>query len=214
MKRKIVCLGDSVTEGCFELFETACGLDAIRDKENCYVTLLGRLLGDGWEVVNAGVSGHNSGMADERVERDVLPHEPEFCIVCLGLNDMIDSLEKHTFHMRSIFGKLKAAGITPVLLTPTVPCDYVYPKISDFSRKAAESVAKAQNEGALDEMVASDRKLAAEFGAPICDFYAFKTAQKMLGRDVTLDLSNYINHPSREEHKLIAAFLWSAFSQM
>lgn len=73
MKRKIVCLGDSVTEGCFELFETPTGIDTVRDKENCYATLLGRLLGDGWEVVNAGVSGHNSGMADERVERDVLP---------------------------------------------------------------------------------------------------------------------------------------------
>ncbi len=214
MKRKIVCLGDSVTEGCFELFETSYGFDTVRDKENCYVTLLGRLLGDGWEVINAGVSGNNSRMADERTERDVLPHEPEFCTVCLGLNDMTDRLEKHNYHMRTIFGKLKDAGIKPVLLTPPVPCDYVFSGISDFSRKAAENIAEAQIRGALDEMVACDRKLAAEYGAPVCDFYAFKTAQKMLGRDVTLDLCNYINHPSREEHRLIAALLWSLFSQM
>ena len=208
MKRKIVCLGDSVTEGCFELFSTEYGFDTVRDAKNCYVTLLSGLLGDGWEVVNAGVSGNNSRMAKERVERDVIARRPEFCVVCLGLNDMTDRFEKHCDNMAAIFSSLAENGVKPILLTPPVPCDYVHENVGGFAVRAAENISKAQNDGALDRMVESDRRLAREYGAPVCDFYAFKTAQRLMGRDVTADLSNYINHPSREEHKLMAAMLY------
>lgn len=211
MGRKIVCLGDSVTEGCFELYQTSYGFDTIRDRESCYVTVLGRLLGDGWEVVNAGISGNNSRMAMERVEKDVISLKPEFCVVCLGLNDMTDTLERHQKHMSTIFKALTDNGIKPVLLTPPVACTYVHPEISDYTRQAAERISAAQNAGNLDRMVESDRKLAASCGALVCDFYAFKTAQRLLGCDTTLDLSNYINHPSREEHKIMASLLYGVF---
>ena len=211
MKRKIVCLGDSVTEGCFELFQTSYGFDTVRDPENCYVTLLSKVLGSGWEVVNAGVSGNNSRMAKERVEKDVIAEKPEFCVVCLGLNDMTDAFEKHCANMEAIFSSLVSNGIKPVLLTPPVACTYIHPDVGDFARLAAEKISSAQNGGALDRMTEADRRLAAKYGAPICDFYAFKTAQRLMGRDTTEDLSNYINHPSREEHKVMAALLYATF---
>ena len=211
MKRKIVCLGDSVTEGCFELFATSYGFDTIRDGEHCYAAYLQTMLGDGWEIINSGVSGNNCRMAKERVEKDVLAHKPEFCVVCLGLNDMTGDLEWHKNHMRTIFDDLAKSGVKPVLLTPPVACTYVHPKVGDFAMKAAENISAAQNAGKLDGIVESDRLLAKEYGAPVCDFYAFKKAQNILGRDTTEDLSNYINHPSREEHKLMAAMLYGIF---
>ncbi|MBO4217473.1 MAG: hypothetical protein J5940_05985 [Clostridia bacterium] len=211
MKRKIVCLGDSVTEGCFELYQTSYGFDTIRDKESCYVTRLGMLLGDGWEVVNAGVSGNNSRMAMERVEKDVTALKPEFCVVCLGLNDMTDLLERHQKHMSTIFAALRENGIKPVLLTPPVACTYIHRGITDYTRQAAEKISAAQNAGNLDRIVESDRLLAKEYGTSVCDFYAFKTAQRLMGRDTTEDLSNYINHPSRDEHRIMAAMLYGLF---
>ena len=41
---KIVFLGDSITEGCFELFQTETGFDTVRDPERGYVSILRRRL--------------------------------------------------------------------------------------------------------------------------------------------------------------------------
>ncbi|MDM5194432.1 SGNH/GDSL hydrolase family protein [Bacillus hominis] len=42
-----------------------------------------------WKVVNAGVPGDNTFDALQRIEEDVLSHEPDFVTVFLGTNDAV-----------------------------------------------------------------------------------------------------------------------------
>lgn len=72
---KVVCFGDSLTarsEG--------------HDRPLLSIRLEAKL-GSDWEVVNAGVPGNNTFQARERVENDVLPHDPDLVTVFFGAND-------------------------------------------------------------------------------------------------------------------------------
>ncbi|RBP84531.1 lysophospholipase L1-like esterase [Cytobacillus firmus] len=72
---KVVCFGDSLTartEG--------------RDRPLLSIMLEAKL-GTEWDVVNAGVPGNNTFHALERVEKDVLIHEPDLVTVFFGAND-------------------------------------------------------------------------------------------------------------------------------
>ncbi|MFZ3198507.1 MAG: GDSL-type esterase/lipase family protein, partial [Bacillus mycoides] len=42
-----------------------------------------------WKVVNAGVPGDNTFDALQRIEEDVLSHEPDFVTVFIGTNDSV-----------------------------------------------------------------------------------------------------------------------------
>ncbi|MDR7319251.1 SGNH/GDSL hydrolase family protein [Brevibacillus nitrificans] len=72
---KVVCFGDSLTartEG--------------HDRPLLSI-LLGQKLGADWKVINAGVPGNNTFQARERVENDVLRHDPDLVTVFFGAND-------------------------------------------------------------------------------------------------------------------------------
>ncbi|RBP84524.1 lysophospholipase L1-like esterase [Cytobacillus firmus] len=72
---KVVCFGDSLTartEGW--------------DRPLLSIMLEAKL-GTDWDVVNAGVPGNNTFHALERVEKDVLIHEPDLVTVFFGSND-------------------------------------------------------------------------------------------------------------------------------
>lgn len=71
--KTIVCYGDSITEG-------AIGAS--------YVDKLGELLAGEARVVNAGINGDTVLNLLRRVERDVVPHNPDLVIVLVGLNDI------------------------------------------------------------------------------------------------------------------------------
>ena len=59
--KKTVFFGDSVTEGCFELYPTDYGFDTVRRPENAYPAIVTRALkekyGENAVTVNAGRSG-------------------------------------------------------------------------------------------------------------------------------------------------------------
>jgi acyl-CoA thioesterase I len=73
--RSIICFGDSITRG----HGAEPGLD--------YPAILAELLGR--PVVNAGKDGDTTGIALERLERDVLDHNPRLVILGLGGNDFL-----------------------------------------------------------------------------------------------------------------------------
>lgn len=72
---KVVCFGDSLT--------------ARTEGHNrpLLSILLEQKLGLEWEVVNAGVPGNNTFQARERVENDVVRHDPDLVTVFFGAND-------------------------------------------------------------------------------------------------------------------------------
>jgi lysophospholipase L1-like esterase len=73
--RRIVCLGDSITEQ--------------GDAPNGYVDIIrNALLERDIEVISAGIGGHRSSDMRARFTRDVLRHRPDLVAISCGINDV------------------------------------------------------------------------------------------------------------------------------
>lgn len=115
----IAFLGDSVTQGCFEVYLTSEGaVQTVFEPESGYaadVRKLFALLYPGVPVqfINAGISGDNAPSGLQRLERDVLAYHPDLTVVCFGLNDACrgdETQEEYASALDGIFTKLKEAG--------------------------------------------------------------------------------------------------------
>ena len=208
---KIVCLGDSVTEGWFGFCRDGNGsLSGHLDQDACYVhqtqmRLRAAFPGREIECINAGVGGENAAQALLRLQRDVLDRQPEIAVVCLGLNNAGQpSLSTFTDPMREIFAGLKAHGIAPVLLTPNMLNTRVDENVPEEFRAFAAARANDQNGGGMDRIVQGAIDAAKAFGAPVCDAYGAWKRLASYGIDTTALLANYINHPTPGMHGLFA----------
>lgn len=61
--------------------------DSITEDPNGYVSLCARRLQDN-RVINAGVSGNKANDMLARLDRDVLPHQPDWVLISVGINDV------------------------------------------------------------------------------------------------------------------------------
>lgn len=81
-KIRVVCAGDSITQG----IGTAQAAD--RSFPDAYPAQLGRLLGDGYEVMNFGVGGRTLiRKADAFGYGRAMTAAPDVAVICLGTND-------------------------------------------------------------------------------------------------------------------------------
>ena len=213
----IACLGDSVTQGCFECCIDGNGnVNTIFDQSKAYHAYLLEMLATLYpavpiNIINAGLSGGRALQGAERLERDVLRHSPDLVIVCFGLNDCgggLAGLDGYAESLRRIFdGILKTDAecilLTPNLMNTRVDRSLAEPKIKEI----AEQIMKRQNDGILDAYVERAKEVAAAYGIPICDCYAKWKKLADAGVDTTLLLANRINHPTPEMNKLFAASL-------
>ena len=208
----IAFLGDSVTHGAFECIQgdtAGCSFDF----EAVYHARLQRMLltVNPWlpvSVINAGVAGDRAPTALARLERDVIDHKPHVCVVNFCLNDLSETVEEYTAALREIFTRLTAAGIRPILLTPSMLNTYVHPDTIPMYRDFAAVTAAWHNSGHMDAYVDAARALAREMGVAVADAYARWKELEAAGTDVTECLSNYINHPTRELHQIFADVLF------
>lgn len=212
----IAFLGDSVTQGCFELYNTATGIDVCFDKSSTYHSYVARILDILYptvpvNIINAGVCGGKAEHGLERLERDVLSHNPDLTVVCFGLNDnkrREDGLELYKESLEQIFIKLEEAQSEIIFMTPNIMATKVsHNLIGDELREMAETICKYQNEGSLDMYLDEARKICAGRGIPVCDCYEKWKLLMQNGVDVTELLSNKINHPTREMNWLFAVSL-------
>lgn len=206
----IAFLGDSVTHGAFECVEE--GVGCVFDFDGVYHEVLRRRLLEinPWlpvSIINAGVAGDNAPAALSRLERDVITHRPHICVVNFGLNDLGEPQETYVAAMREIFTRLRAADISPILLTPNMLNTYVHPDTVEKFKDYAAVTAQWQNAGRMDACVDAARALAARMGVPVADAYARWKQMEAEGEDITLLLSNYINHPTRALHDIFADVL-------
>ena len=210
----IAFLGDSVTQGCFELYkkennQVATFFDQSSSYERSVADILAMLYPSvPINILNAGISGDTSGRGLLRVERDVLRHEPDLTVVCYGLNDCgltAESVVTYTENLRGIFGKILENGSELIFMTPNMMNTKVSPHITDpdFIR-IAEGTQVKQNEGHFDAHIESARRLCAEMNIPVCDCYAIWKRLSECGVNTTELLSNKINHPTREMNKMFA----------
>jgi lysophospholipase L1-like esterase len=208
----IAFLGDSVTHGAFECIQGD-SAGCIFDMDAVYHERLRRMLltVNPWlpvSIINAGVAGDNAIMGLARLERDVISHKPHICVVNFCLNDLSETVEEYVAALREIFTRLMAADIRPILLTPSMLNTYVHPDTIPMYRDFAAVTAGWHQSGVMDGYVEAAKTLAAELGVAVADAYAKWKALEAEGMDVTENLANYINHPSRELHQLFADALF------
>lgn len=99
----IVCFGDSLTAGY--------GAEKGKD----YPSVLRAQVG--LPVINAGVPGDTTASALERLESDVLSHDPKVVILTLGGNDFLNRVPKEETlkNMETIVDRLQSRGAMVVL---------------------------------------------------------------------------------------------------
>ena len=206
-------LGDSITQGCFELYKRreSGAISTIYDKQHTYEQYLFDIFSILFptvplSIINAGISGDKAFHGVERVERDVIRHQPDLTVVCYGLNDSKrEELEVYLQSLDGIFTKLKEAGIEVIFMTPNMMNTRISDHISDPSIiKIAEACQRIQNEGILEAHLEAAKELCKKHGIPVCDCYAIWKTLANNGVDTTELLANKINHPTREMNRLFA----------
>jgi len=209
----IAFLGDSVTEGCFELIpKNSEGFNNVYDGESVYHKKVAEILKVLFptvllDIVNAGAAGTGAVYGLERLERDVLSKNPDLTVVCFGLNDCgkeDDGISEYIESLRKIFARLREAGSEVIFMTPCMLAEKVSETIHPSFVELAEKLSDRQNRGVLDSYIDAARALCAEENVPVCDTYAKWKRMAELGVDVTELLSNKLNHPTRELHNLFA----------
>jgi len=200
-KQRVVAFGDSVT----------LGVRAGVAEHQTFRSLLQQALSKegAAQVVNAGVGGHNTRHALQRLEKDVLAEKPDAVIVMFGVNDaaMVDAgpvaraeprvpLEEYRRNLETIVRRIREGGAKVVLCTPTpMSRAYAYSNVGAY----------AQNEEMnfmLRRYAEAAREVARSTGATLVD--AFRL---FLDRPDGLKLIEDGCHPYVEGHRILAGAL-------
>ena len=209
----IACLGDSVTQGCFELYLTGEGkIDAVRKTQYSYCTKLGELLRSVFpnaqlNIINAGISGNNTLQGLERLDRDVLRFSPDLVTVCFGLNDCCNGesfIDTYSRNLGEIFDRCLACGADVIFLTPNCMNTRVMYEPCEVIKNMAKRTCEIQNAGGLSDYLDAAKRECVKRNIGVCDCYAIWDRMAKAGVDVTSLLSNGINHPKPEMHRIFA----------
>ena len=169
-------------------------------------------------MINAGVSGDTAGHGLERVERDILRHDPDLVVVSFGLNDATmggkEKVDEYANALKGIFEKIQAAGKEVIFMTECM----MNTKLSDhITEQTGEATAKKtmiiQNDGITDLYFDTAKKVCKECGVTVCDCYSKWKKLAENGADTTELLSNKINHPTREMNWLFAVSLFETIME-
>jgi lysophospholipase L1-like esterase len=197
--RTILCLGDSITRGerpGVAAEETFC---AIVQRE------LSRGLGP-LAVINAGVGGQRTDEAVQRLERDVIGPKPDLVTVMYGTNDAAvnqgDSeprlaLPQYKANLERIVRGLRAAGITPVLMTPI-------PLGQRFDYMAWSPYKEHGPNWVMRPYVHAVREVALALDVPLVDHFAVWSERRLMGEDLDALMTDGC-HPNPAGHEAIAA---------
>ena len=196
---KVVFLGDSITQGS----------DFI-----CWALAINQLRCQGKvRLENAGISGDSAGGGVARLGYDVLNKKPDRVFVMFGMNDLgvslyakggmeidgnrLKRLENYEKNINRICDRLKEAGITAVLITPTPYNQYGEDNRSTYNEAglaaAAEFIRKTAKERGLEVL---------ELHAPMTEILKKRPAVSPMRKDNV--------HPNELGHMVITYYLCKA----
>ena len=133
----------------------------------------------------------------------VFDHHPDLVIICFGLNDVNDPLEKYVDSLREIFQKCQDCSVDAIFMTPNMLNTYVAEGTPEKYLSYAHKTAEMQNSGRMDKYMSAAADLAVSMNITLCDCYSvWKKLSET--QDTTVLLANRINHPTREMHALFA----------
>ncbi len=156
---RIVFFGDSITEA-----------GAL---PGGYVTLVAEALAERYpngavEVIGAGISGHKVPDLQERLDRDVLAHDPTHVVIYIGINDVwhfyefdhVTGTEREVFEegLHDLISTMQGAGAHVSLCTPSVIGE--------------DPASDTEVNQALMEYADISRTVAEASGATLCDLRA------------------------------------------
>ncbi|MGB7710219.1 MAG: SGNH/GDSL hydrolase family protein [Microcoleus sp.] len=202
-KRKIVTIGDSITEA--------------GKYPGGYVWLLQRYLNDLYpdraiEIINAGISGHKATDMQARFQKDVIDKKPDLVMINVGVNDVWHaffdfqnqqfypqgnlptgvSLAEYREKLTQMVEAAKAAGIRVVLLSPT-PIREVLD--GPENRRLQEYIA------AMREIGLQNKCLFIDLNAPFREVIG--TFQKHAGKTLNLLAADGV-HPNPSGYRIMA----------
>lgn len=219
----IAFLGDSVTQGCFEVYPVHEGIGVVFDEEHSYHNCLRKIFAYLYpevpvNIIKAGISGSRADSGAKRLERDVLRYHPDLVVVCFGLNDSgggIENIKSYKQSLETIFYELKTNNIDVIFMTPNMMNTRVPFQIQDDKiRAVAEEKCRIQRDGIMDLYMEAAREVCREQGVTLCDCYKKWKLLDKFGVDTTVLLSNFINHPSREMNWLFAVSLFETIMEV
>ena len=212
----IAFLGDSVTQGCFEIYLKSNGaMETVFAPEYSYHRYLSKIFAQLYPsvpvtMINAGVSGGNASHGLERLHRDVIRHQPDLTVVCFGLNDALSGvgeIPKYTAALEKIFEELQKENIEVIFMTPNMMNTSVSCHLDKCFTETAEKTAAVQNDGILEAYLDAAKELCRTKRIPVCDCYEKWKTLHRCGVEINDMLANAINHPSREMNWLFAISL-------
>jgi len=162
---RIVCLGDSITDGyTYAQIIT----QALREAGKPVPT-----------IVCAGVASDTAPQMAARLEATVLRFKPTLVTFSAGTNDSLRTLSPAVYEkaLRTIAGKVKAAGGRMVLLTPCIICP----------RKGATEADRAKVAAAgklIAEYAKVIRRVAAEEKCPVAENRKLMRAARASGKEL------------------------------
>jgi len=165
---RVVCLGDSITDGC------------------TYPQLIVQTLREAGRpapmVICAGVASDTAPQMAARLETTVLAFQPTLVTFSAGTNDALRGVSPAEYEraLREISAKVKAQGGSMLLLTPCI----VSPG------KGGDAAAKAKAEAAervIAQYIEVIRKAAAEEGYPVAETNALMQAARGQGKELMAD---------------------------
>lgn len=209
----IAFLGDSVTQGCFDVYRDKEGnIETFFEQKYSYHRYVSDILGMLYprvpvNIINAGLSGGDAAEGLARLDRDVLRFKPDLTVVCFGLNDCgegPDNIGIYRDSLESIFHRLLEAGSEVIFMTPNMMATHISCHLAANFHEITEAVIKNQNDGVLEQYLECAKETAVKCGVRVCDVYSKWKLLYENGVDITELLSNKINHPTREMNMLFA----------
>lgn len=201
----IVAFGDSVTHGAVngpKLFHETVYHNRLKNmiyEIRDYIPIT---------VINAGIGGITASQSVDRVDSQVVAHNPDLVIVCFGLNDINEPLQTFLDSLQIIFKKCLECGADVIYMTPNMLNDRVANDTEPHILHYAKITAEYQNSGKMDTYINDAIALAEKMGVTVCDCYGeWKKLAKT--QDITTLLANRINHPTVEMHELFAKMLFN-----
>jgi acyl-CoA thioesterase-1 len=161
-----------------------------------------------FSTLNAGVSGDAAKLALERIERDVLRHQPDLVLVSFGGNDAgggEEGLPIFKESLKQILSRIRQETESDVLLyTPIRVATKRMPNVHPEHQASIESIIQTQAIGTLGRYVETTRTIARDMNVPLVDVHREWIRLAETGADTDLWLINGLNHPDHRGHRIIA----------
>ncbi|HEY2253898.1 MAG TPA: GDSL-type esterase/lipase family protein [Planctomycetaceae bacterium] len=189
----IVALGDSITKGV---------RSGVKPEETFAFLVEAGLKQQGIaaRVINVGIGGERTDQALVRLDKGVLSHKPRLVTIMYGTNDSyVDkgkdtprlSAQEFRENLVAIVARLRAAGVTPVLMTE--------PRWGPEARNGLDE----NPNGVLEKYVAECRSVAKDEKLPLVDHFAHWTKAEAEGTKIA-DWTTDQCHPNPAGHRVMA----------